>query len=398
MIKHGKCCSFYSMLLLVIMDLVMAAVAFAPDILAGFKGNGFVTQPAMLALTMFYIISFIPLIKSDQIYEPLIVNKAQKCILTSSGIKCAVFLIIPFLFGIKTATTANLFIEFDKTALMQQHGIGDVFLLLLSCFSKISLFFALCLLFLVPSKKYLGILLLILSLTDILLTINRGGRSKIITWVLFAFVTLWYFYCSQKKLRKKIFCIAIVLGALMLIPFLFISYYRFSDKFLIELYHYLVAGPYFFNLDYQILYTEEAFPGLNGLLTLAPIRRVILPIIGIPAPDLLSEATFNDEIRNYYWQLGGASNEEFKTILGTFIMDFSKFYYVVYLIPCFFIMFIPTKNTLSRCLLVVVYSYILIFSFIGYPFVTIYGNLELLIFLYYFFMLNKNRDQFCPIQ
>ena len=388
--KRLLCC--YSMPLLIIMSAVMLLVAFAPVLLDGVKGNGFVSPFAMISLTSFYIIAFYPLIKSNYPSQTMMsVSQNQLIKLIKYGKISILCLIIPFLCGIKKLCSTNHSLGFDKLELMKSHNFIDIFLLFLACFSKVSMFIGLYLFFFTKQKK-ISIILLALSLTDILLNIDKGGRSKMTSLAFFTFnILLYFYYYSQKK--RKIFCV-IVFGFLIFIPyFLYISYYRFPDNFWSELCHYIIAGPYFFNLDYQILFIEEAFFPLGGVSTFPLLKRTIFPFLGIDIPDIFSDFLHNEEIRSYYWYTGAASQEEFKTILGAFIVDFHKWYYIVYLFPLFFIIFLPKQNDLTRCLHVTVYSYLLLFSFIGYPFASIYGNIELLLLLLLRLLLREKKKK-----
>ena len=287
-------------------------------------------------------------------------------------------------------------------------------------FSLLALFWAVyCFSF---KKRPFWIILVLFfgSLAQCFDTLKTVSRSTLFQFMVFSGITGILFYQIVPKLRKKNlkkFMMFLALG--LLIPFVAISVVRFKNDLAYSVMSYFATGPYSFNVDY-VVRTERNVEALNGFLTMG---------FGLFFYDKICDtAHYTDAeeyCRNYYWGSGeknissrvvfdtyrsvsGAFSGEFKTAVGTFLLDYPA--YIVLLVFmlmsflfAFFFQKIKTTWSLSALILSVLYFYCLIMAPIGWAF-TLKNNVFILFlictFVFWLYVKEKwyCRNKFLPME
>lgn len=130
----------------------------------------------------------------------------------------------------------------------------------------------------IGGSKIRKVLLLIASLSEPLHILSFVGRDGIVFWI-FTFVFCYAFFkpYMQVSNTKRLVRVFIVLGLVMLVPFLLISISRFgesetgtSGSFVSYLGHAFIQGPLFFGIDNKPIIPGANFPLFRSLLGLPP--------------------------------------------------------------------------------------------------------------------------------
>ena len=219
--------------------------------------------------------------------------------------------------------------------------------------------------------------------------IRTASRSNIfysIVFVVSVCLALRTFF-SGKKMRIPKICVCLLLFVCTL--FIAMTIFRFGSNSKEErgvgynAFAYFSSGPYCFNADYELRADGEV-PPLNGFLTAALgvriLDRVFSSVSYAELAELHEEYYAPDtEIRRAYQELCETFSGEFKTMIGTFILDYSPLVVLVVFAALFwgtsFLMWRLRPSRLSDALILSVYVYVLLTSNIGFVFATFRGNM-----------------------
>lgn len=191
----------------------------------------------------------------------------------------------------------------------------------------------------------------------------------------------------EKKILRKMMC---WMGGLLLIPLSIITLARFNNNLFYALVSYFSTGPYSFNCDY-VARTQYTLPSLKGLLTHGFFSSLLDKLFGGNSYEqgmtaLKSLSDSNSETYWVYRDICGGYSGEFKTVVGSFLIDHSAMYALCLsmVLCCFFSYSFSVKKEkygISTCLLAAIYFHILLNAPIGAVFVSRAGNLELICLL-----------------
>ena len=254
-------------------------------------------------------------------------------------------------------------------------------------FSTLAAFLGMVILLLYPGRTCLAILLLCGGFTYAVNMLKHAGRSGMVEGVLFCFSVGCVFWSKvESGMRRKLKVFAAGLLLIMMIPFSLITQKRFGAEnddrgVLYSLISYFATGPYGYNADFSVE-TEYGLPRGNGVITCFFFPFLIdlaagseLTQKGQEAVDYIANGT--DE----HYMVSGAFSGEFKTILGTFLLDYGLVAasgIVLVFSAVYFFIFRSRKRSLSYYVLSSVYFYTLFLGPIGFGFGTRYRNLMLL--------------------
>ena len=253
------------------------------------------------------------------------------------------------------------------------------------------------------NRKLLIFFLLICGLGLCFDSLKNAVRSAI--YYRFCFLGVSFLILSrfvpktQKRQACKAFCI---IGGCLLVPFLLISIARFDTDFWYSIGSYISTGPYSFNTDY-VAVTEYGIPTFCGYLSHGLINLFV---------DLIFGTTFHaDGAKNLdllidnqsatlwtYYSISGAYSGEFKTVIGSLLLDHSALYSFClsfFISILFTLLFLKYRHIqkLSVNLCAVIYFYILVNSPIGIVFHGKPGNLQLIYLILFVFILHCKENK-----
>ena len=208
----------------------------------------------------------------------------------------------------------------------------------------------------------------------------------------------------EKQILRKAMC---WLGSLLIIPLSVITFARFNKNLFYALVSYFSTGPYSFSCDY-VARTQYTLPSLKGLMTHGFFSSLIDKFFGfnfyeqgITALKDLSDS--NSETYWVYRDMSGGYSGEFKTIVGSFLIDHSVTYALVLcMLMCYFFSHIFSIEKkmygFSTCLVGTIYFHILVNAPMGAVFVSRAGNLELICLFLFAAVLRyyELRQERCP--
>lgn len=196
------------------------------------------------------------------------------------------------------------------------------------------------------------------------------GSSVLVAWP-----------CLHVSRRRFLRRSAMILIVVALLPFGLLTVVRFlgpnsingDEGVFYGLASYFATGPYSFNADY-VARMEYGTPSFNGYLTCSFLPNLRDAVFGTityeDAEELMLEMA--DPGFPEYRNISGASSAEFKTVVGTFLMDYSG--ETVIAICGMFCLFFSyafwrIRNAcLSGCLLKIFYFYLIVMGPIGFGF------------------------------
>ena len=326
----------------------------------------------------------------DQVDENRLVLFAR-CIATMTFISFCYFLIdsLPNLY---TFLSSNISREDYRATIVLSHTASP-FVALLSLFgtlSYVSFFLGVVVYFFMPHRRMLSVLLLLGGMTfavNMLKNASRSGLAEALCFVFSSGLVLWDRVPSAARARIR--RMWIVTMSLMLLPFALITVVRFgsgnSEKGIFySLASYFSTGPYSFNADYTAR-TDYDVPSLGGVLTCSFLPMLLDKICDSSnkfeeGQILVEEMHEGTGLQEYKW-ISGAYSGEFKTIVGSFMMDYPLGVVVVIFVLLAIIfsrMFGCCSYSLSVYLGAAVYFYSLFMGPIGFSFSTRYRNMMLL--------------------
>lgn len=255
-----------------------------------------------------------------------------------------------------------------------------------------ALFWCVCGLLFWPTQRSANLMLMFagsLWMFDGIRTVSRSNIFYSIVFVVSVCLVLRTFF-SGKKMRIPKICVCLLL--LVCTLFVAITIFRFGSNSKEErgvgynAFAYFSSGPYCFNADYE-LRSDGEVPPLNGFLTaglgVRILDRFFSDVSYAALADLHEEYyTPNTEIHRAYQELCETFSGEFKTMIGTFILDYSPSVVLVVFTALFlgtsFLMWRLRPSRLSDALILSVYVYVLLTSNIGFVFGTFRGNMALM--------------------
>jgi oligosaccharide repeat unit polymerase len=211
---------------------------------------------------------------------------------------------------------------------MAKLGImNSIFSLLANCFI-LSIIFAFINLATIKGKKnFIKVYLLLLSsLSFVVYILAYVGRDGIVYWVMtFIFVFFLFKNIISQNDKRNIYRIFIVIvPVILLIPFIMITYSRFSEKeggVLMAIIVYAGMQISSFNDAYQVSaplqYGHNAFPAIYDMLK----------FFGFEISDNLSKTNYQS-----YFLDEGVAPWQFKTFIGSLLIDFGKYGTLIFLL------------------------------------------------------------------
>ena len=262
--------------------------------------------------------------------------------------------------------------------------------------SFVSLFLGIVVLCFMPAHRKLALLLMLGGLTYAVNMIKNAGRAGTFEALLFSSSAVMVFWPRMKAERRvRVIRMLRMILFVIMIPFAMITLTRFGSGgeergVLYSIESYFATGPYGFNADY-VARTELDAPSVNGFITSSFIPMILDRVSGT---SLYAEGESNmedySEGLSEYLEICGAYSGEFKTIVGSFLLDWSPGVVVavfVFLSLFFSWLFCRNSGTLSFTVLASVYFYNLLIGSIGFGFSSRYRNLILLNLLLLAFIL-----------
>ena len=263
-------------------------------------------------------------------------------------------------------------------------SIENFLLTFAASFSFIALFWAIYCIALKKQKGWVSASLFLGAMASCIDSLKSVSRQTLFFYLLFSGVTTMLFLivipAEQKKKLKKF---AIIAGSILFIPFMAISVARFKDNLGYAITSYFSTGPYSFNADYAVR-TEGGVKPFWGYWTFGIHLLLWEKIADDP---VYQHAQIQHE--NYYWggdqkrgsspeisltyrKFSGAFSGEFKTAVGTFLLDYPPgivlmLFVLMSAILC--LLFQKCKKwTLPMLLFATVYYFILNLAPIGWAF------------------------------
>lgn len=234
--------------------------------------------------------------------------------------------------------------------------------------------------------------LLLCSTASILANLKDGGRTGIVQYFLFLFVSIILFigFCNHREYRRLL----IILGGgavFCLFALTFISFLRFPQEAFYQMYHYIAAGPYFFSTDYAVInsglarphyleYGSDMFPLLEYLISFLRGTNFMNPAVLVKQDASLMAV---------YSQVAESFHVEFKTIVGYLFVDFAwnMIWILLFLLIVVFL-FYRRYWRLRFFMIVAYYCYMILFAPIGFAFAGPPGNIEICWFVLFYFYLS----------
>ena len=316
------------------------------------------------------------------------------CILTVPASIFYLFRSIPLLLHY---LTSNISRGAYRTALPDFGGgfasIENFLLTFASSFSFIALFWSIYCIALKKQKGWVTALLFLGAMAPCIDSLKSVSRQILFFYLLFSgVVTLLFLMVIPAEQKKKLKKFAIIAGSVLFIPFMAISVTRFKDDLAYSIASYFSTGPYSFNADYAAR-TEGGVKAQNGFLTLGFHLLIFEKITDEPvyqqAKDLQSNFYWggdqargtSPEVWLAYHNISGAFSGEFKTAVGTFLLDYPPSLVLVLFVlmsAIFCLLFQKCKGwTLPMLLSATVYFFALNFAPIGWAF-TLKNNVFIL--------------------
>ena len=264
-------------------------------------------------------------------------------------------------------------------------------------FSFVSLYLGVVVLCFMPAHRKLALLLMLGGLTYAINMIKNAGRAGTFEALLFASSVVMVFWPRMKaESRARVVRILRLVLLAVMIPFALITVTRFGSGgeergVLYSIESYFATGPYSFNADY-VARTELESPSVNGFITCSFIPMIMDRIRGT---SLYEEGKDNMEDYSTEWlpeylDVCEAYSGEFKTVVGSFLLDWSPGVVIaVFAVLSLFFSWLFRRNSgsLSFTVLASVYFYSLLIGSIGFGFPTRYRNLILVNLLLLAFVL-----------
>ena len=262
--------------------------------------------------------------------------------------------------------------------------------------SFVSLYLGIVILCFMPAHRLLAMMALLGGLTYAVNMIKNAGRAGTFEALLFAssaVMVLWPRLKAESRARVVRLLRPLLLA--VMIPFALITLTRFGSGgeergvfYSIE--SYFATGPYSFNADY-VARTELGTPSVDGFITCSFIPLSLDRVLGTT---LYEEGQENLEDYSEglpeYLEICGAYSGEFKTIVGSFLLDWRPGVVMsVFIALSLFFSWLFSRNsgTLSFTVLASVYFYCLLIGSIGFGFPSRYRNLILVNLLILAFVL-----------
>ncbi len=222
---------------------------------------------------------------------------------------------------------------------------------------------------------------------DSLGTISRSILFYKCAYILIVF--LLFFSQMERKDRKKLLSLLMMVGGILLIPFLLISLRRFDDDFLYSTLSYFSVGPYGFNVDYFIKVTYD-LRDANGVLTMGFFTYIYQALTSttVYQDGFNLIGAFNGEgngaLSALYRYISGAYCGEFKTAIGSLLIDYSTTGVVIFssVFSCIYTFYFWLKrNSFAKLFMSSIYFFILTLLPMGWAFPMRNENMQLLISL-----------------
>ena len=199
----------------------------------------------------------------------------------------------------------------------------------------------------------------------------------------------------EKKDRKKLLSLLMTVGGILLIPFVLISLRRFDDEFLYATFSYFSVGPYGFNVDYFVK-INYGLRDANGVLTMGFFTYIYQALTSttVYQDGFKLIGAFNGEgdgaLSALYRYVSGAYCGEFKTAIGSLLIDYSAKGVVIFSavfsgIYTFF--FWLKRNSFAKLFMSSIYFFILTLLPMGWAFPMRNENMQLLISLVFVFIM-----------
>ena len=222
---------------------------------------------------------------------------------------------------------------------------------------------------------------------------GRAGTFEALLFASSAVMVLWPRLKAESRARVVRLLRPLLLA--VMIPFALITLTRFGSGgeergvfYSIE--SYFATGPYSFNADY-VARTALGTPSVDGFITCSFIPLILDRVLGTT---LYEEGQENLEDYSEglpeYLEICGAYSGEFKTIVGSFLLDWRPGVVMsVFIALSLFFSWLFSRNsgTLSFTVLASVYFYCLLIGSIGFGFPSRYRNLILVNLLILAFVL-----------
>ena len=239
------------------------------------------------------------------------------------------------------------------------------------------------------------------SIVGILVILKDGGRAGVVQYILFLSISIIFFlgFCCPLK-RRCLLIIMVCLSSACLLTLFYISFIRFPYEAFFQMYHYLVAGPYFFSTDY-IIYNECGVKP-NYLVygsVMFPLSQYLNSLFhGVEFINPAKQVMQDEFLMSLYQRIAGSFHVEFKTLIGNLFVDFSwNMIWILLLLLTIIGLFYRSSPRLRYSMLAVYYCCMMAFAPIGFIFSGPFGNIEILYFILFYFYLsviekiNKNK-------
>ena len=257
-------------------------------------------------------------------------------------------------------------------------------------FSKCSLFMGLYTFLFSKDSKLRSALLIFGGLSPAIRGLSWLARSVLWENAMFILVMLIVFYpCLPPAGRKRIKNVFIALGVAS-VPFFALSYARFKNDVIYQIFAYFAEGPYFFGILYTAI-CSCGIPLFNGAMNIPLFCKLFCFFSGghFEAYD----PNWKVEYLYVFLNLADSWSGEFSTIVGGFLLDFGRATVTIafILLSILFTIFFRNEqsSSISHAFVKCFYAHLIITGTIGFFYAETPGNLELIIMGCFYFVLKK---------
>lgn len=233
-------------------------------------------------------------------------------------------------------------------------------------------------------------------------TLENVARSGIFEYAMMVFVVFLLVWPRMRdEMRRRARRIVAVAAALLLIPFFALTVARFSsddggEGVGYSLFSYFATGPYSFSADYAAR-MEYGLPPTKGVLT-NPYGLAMMDKVNGTSDYVEAEAELADrQLYNApeYLAVCDGYACEFKTIVGSFLIDFSPptvFWIMLGICAVFTALFQRSRGRPSDFVFAAVYFFMVFMGPIGYAYATRYRTTMMLLLVLFAFLMGRGEE------
>lgn len=261
--------------------------------------------------------------------------------------------------------------------------------------SKINIFLGVYALIFRKGKKWQRLFMLLSGTPAILRSLSWLARSVLfesIVFILMILIAFTPFVDSMIHNQIKKMVRAVVL--FLLIPMFLLTYARFGEDSLFQVFAYFCEGPYFFSTHYTVFCEIKSIPLFEGSFLTSFFSRIYHILFG--GLWIEYDSNWKMEYFTEFYHLNLSYPGEFSTLIGNLLQDWTQGVVMMIMI-CISILFCflfagNKNNQLSTIYLYILFAHFVVMGTIGFFYGGTPGNLEI-VFLFVGYLVLKHAPK-----